>query len=209
MIAAFAAALLAVTDPQCTTSTRQDEIAIGAQPMDEQRFWAIIDRTALHEANPEDQMEALRAELETLSAQEVLAFRNRFEAQLARAYTWDLWAAAYVAHGGASDDGFEYFRRWMVSKGQVVFERLLAHPDDLPDLLVPDLEGVLEFEEILYVTNDVWGEKSGQDGAEMPIDMGSMTLGREPSGEPFEDDPEYLERRLPKTWARFGKQPLQ
>lgn len=176
--------------------------------MDEQQFWAIVDRTALHEANPEDQMEALRVELEGLSADEILAFRNQFEAQLARAYTWDLWAAAYVAHGGASDDGFEYFRRWMVSKGRTVFERLLAHPDDLPDVLVSDVEGVLEFEEILYVTNDAWGAKSGLDAAEMPFDMASMTLGREPQGEPFEDDPEYLARRLPKTWARFGNQPL-
>ena len=176
--------------------------------MDEQRFWAIIDRTALHEADPEGQTDALRAELEGLSADEVLAFRNIFEAQLARAYTWDLWAAAYIAHGGASDDGFEYFRRWMVSKGRVVFERLLAHPDDLPDVLVYDIEGVLEFEEILYVTNDVWSEKSGQDAAEMPIELASVTLGREPQGEPFDEDSEHLERRLPKTWARFGNRPL-
>lgn len=175
--------------------------------MDEQRFWAIVDRTAARGADPDEQTEALRAELQALSADEVLAFRIVFEAQLGRAYTWDLWAVAYVAHCGASDDGFEYFRRWMVSRGRAAFEHLLDHPDDLPDMLVADVEGVLEFEEILYVTDEVWSEKTGQDVGVMPIVM-AVEPGSEPTGEPFDDDPAQLESRFPKTWARFGRHPL-
>ena len=197
-----------VTVPQSAASIPQAAEATRAQPMDTVHFWKIIDRTAAHEADPERQMDALRSELEALSADEVLAFRNAFEAQLLRAYSWDLWAVAHIAHGSASDDGFEYFRRWMVSKGSTVFEHLIARPDDLPDMLVDDLEGVLEFEEILYVTDEVWSEKTGQDAADMPGESGLMTFGREPRGEPFEEDPEHLERRAPKTWARFGNSPL-
>lgn len=208
MIALVAAALLASACAPDETRVAQAVETGSVQAMDETRFWAIVDRTAVHGSDPERQVEALRSELEALSAEDVVAFRNAFEAQLARAYTWDLWAVAYVAHGGASDDGFEYFRRWMVSKGRTVFERLLARPDDLPDLLVAGFDDILEFEEILYVTDEVWAEKTGQDGSEMPGDPTTMTIGREPRGEPFEEDPQHLAQRLPKTWARFGNRPL-
>ena len=208
MIAILAAAALASTCAPDETRVQQASQTRVVQAMDEPHFWAIVDRTAVHESDPDRQVEALRSELTALTAEEVLAFRNAFEAQLARAYTWDLWAVAYVAHGGASDDGFEYFRRWMVSRGRAVFEHLLAHPDDLPNMLVADVEGVLEFEEILYVTNDVWGEKTGQTGDAMPAGPVSLTPGREPRGEPFDEDPEHLAQRLPKTWARFGNRPL-
>jgi hypothetical protein len=42
----------------------------------------------------------------------------------------------------------------------------------------------------------------------MPVETVSVTIGQEPLGEPFEDDPAYLESRVPKTWARFGNRPL-
>lgn len=208
MTALLAAALLAAACAPGETRVQQATEASAAQAMDEARFWAIVDRTARHKVDPEQQVEALRSELVALSAEEVVSFHNAFEAQLARAYTWDLWAVAHVAHGGASDDGFEYFRRWMVSQGRAAFEHLLAHPDDLPDMLAADVAGVLEFEEILYVTDEVWAVKTGQDGGEMPVDLTSMTVGREPRGEPFEEDQEHLAKRLPKTWARFGNRPL-
>ena len=208
MVLAFAAALMISASPPGLAPLQRHDGATQMQPMDEQSFWTIIDRTAIYEADPARQIDALRAELEHLSADEVVAFRNLFEVQLKRAYTWDHWAVTYVVHGGASDDGFEYFRRWMVSKGHAVFEHLLVHPDDLADMVVADVDGVLEFEGILYVTNDVWSEKTGQDAAEMPMNLDLMTMGLEPLGEPFVDDPAHLERRLPKTWARFGNDPL-
>jgi hypothetical protein len=208
MIGLFAAAWLSCSYPPETARILQARPPTAAVAMDAPAFWAIVDRTAVHESDPDRQLEALRAELVALTAEEVIAFRNAFEAQLERAYSWDLWAVAYVAHGGASDDGFEYFRRWMVSKGRASFERLLTRPDDLADMLVDEVEGGLEFEEILCVADEVWSEKTGLDPAEMPVDLVSMTAGREPRGVPFEDDPEHLESRIPKTWARFGAHPL-
>ncbi|MFD8951587.1 DUF4240 domain-containing protein [Streptomyces xanthophaeus] len=45
-----------------------------------------------------------------------------------------LWAAAYLAHGGCSDDGFDYFRGWLIAQGCDVFERVAADPDALAEL---------------------------------------------------------------------------
>jgi hypothetical protein len=127
-----------------------------------------------------------------------------------RSYKWDLWGAAYVVHGGASDDGFEYFRRWLISKGRGVFERVVAEPDDLADLLVPEVEGVLEFEEFSYVAGDVWSQRTGKGIDEFYAAATSDRVlpGAAPQGTPFEEDEAFLSTRYPKLWRRFGETPL-
>jgi hypothetical protein len=42
---------------------------------------------------------------------------------LAASYRTVLWAAACLINGGYSDDGFEYFRGWLIVQGRDVFER--------------------------------------------------------------------------------------
>src|ERR1700731_1618466 len=85
------------------------------------------------------------------------SFEAAFRRYLNMAYTWDLWGAASVIHGGCSDDGFEYFRRWLVLRGRDVYEDALADPDSLAQLNSqsgPD--GIWEFEEIYYVVPQVF-----------------------------------------------------
>ena len=86
----------------------------SAMPADQ--FWQIIERAARSEGDPDAHLEALRMGLSELSAEEVISFEVAFRRCLNEAYTWDLWGAAYVVQGGCSDDGFEYFRRWLVSR---------------------------------------------------------------------------------------------
>ncbi|MFL6076856.1 MAG: DUF4240 domain-containing protein [Mycobacteriales bacterium] len=35
---------------------------------------------------------------------------------MAESYQGDLWGAAYLINGGASDDGFDYFRGWLIAR---------------------------------------------------------------------------------------------
>jgi hypothetical protein len=84
--------------------------------MDDNRFWELVNST-VHDSQNQQQAR-LRSVLSKLNADEVEAFDAEFHRQMARAYTWDLWGAAYVIHGGASDDGFVYFRRWLVARGE-------------------------------------------------------------------------------------------
>ena len=92
-----------------------------ASPMQGDKFWQIVKRAAESDHDPDAHAEVLRAELRKLSLQEIISFEVAFRRYLNEAYTWDLWGAAYVIHGGCSDDGFEYFRRWLVSRGRDVY----------------------------------------------------------------------------------------
>ncbi|WP_162916643.1 DUF4240 domain-containing protein [Dongia deserti] len=180
--------------------------------MTEDRFWSLIDRTIAFEADPERQLSALRQVLGALTPAEIEAFERAFHREQARAYNWDLWGAAYVLHGGASDDGFEYFQRWLISKGRATFEKVVADPDSLAAILAPDPGGVCEFEEFAYVAGQVWAEKTGIEPLTDPQGRFPYTgalAAAEPSGESFQEDQAYLAKRYPKLWARFGETPLQ
>ncbi|CAN5338749.1 DUF4240 domain-containing protein [soil metagenome] len=176
--------------------------------MEPDRFWAIIDGTTKLEGDSERQLAALSKALNRLSLADIQRFEAAFDATMRRSYNWDFWAADYVAHGGASDDSFEYFRCWLISKGRVIFEYVLANPDSLADSLAPDLHGVLEFEDFAYVAREVWSQKARPPGQEMPNTAPMMYVGVEPSGTPFAEDDAELARRLPRLWKRFGEKPL-
>src|SRR6266567_9523959 len=90
---------------------------LSTKPMSDERFWGLIGRTTVLESDPESQIEALRSGLRRLSVEDIEAFEAAFDRHMKRSYSWDLWGATYVVHGGASDDAFEYFRCWLISKG--------------------------------------------------------------------------------------------
>ena len=102
-----------------------------AHSMPADKFWHIIARSAQSDHDPHAHMEVLRGAIRGLSLEEIISFEAAFRRYLNEAYNWDLWGAAYVVNGGCSDDGFEYFRRWLVSRGRDVYEIAITSPDSL------------------------------------------------------------------------------
>jgi hypothetical protein len=178
--------------------------------MSAEEFWRIIKGAAESAHDPDAHVQALRTALRELTLDEIISFEVTFRRYLNQAYTWDLWGAAYVIHGGCSDDSFEYFRRWLVSRGRDVYEAALADPDSLARQVVQAGPGnVWEFEEIYYVARDIFEEKGGVGGDVRDYSEPEAGLGGPgPSGEPFTEDEEHLARRYPKLWQRFGGAPL-
>jgi len=191
---------LALTMASCLATK-----AGAVTPMSDDRFWTIMDRTATLERRPDAQSRALHQELASLSAEDVAAFDAAFERQMQRAYSWRLWGAAYIANGGCSDDGFVYFRLWLISKGRRVFDAVLQDPDALADFHpTPGPDGVYEFEAFGYVAREVLAQKGVGEGAGLPDgDPGDPS----PAGEPFQDAPAWLAAHYPKLWKRFGTHP--
>ncbi len=103
--------------------------------MNPAEFWAIIEPTIAYRLDQDGQRRALEAELSKLSLDDIVAFDGEFQRMLRAAYSWELWGAAYVVNGGASDDGFEYFRRWLIAQGERAYRKVLSDPDALGDLV--------------------------------------------------------------------------
>lgn len=155
--------------------------------MDEETFWELVDE-ARAEAGSDDELflRTLQSGLLELPPNAIEGFRDRLDEMLARAYRWDLWAAAYIINGGCSDDAFEYFRGWLVSRGRVIFEAALLDPETLSGLVPADPDWVAEFEEILYLPVYTLEQKTGQE-VPLPDPLEAPENTTEPEGEPWDE----------------------
>jgi hypothetical protein len=161
--------------------------------MDAPTFWNLI--ATSKEAGRDDvdrQIEVLTETLATLPPEEIVAFDRTFRALMATAYRWDLWAAAYIINGGCSDDGFEYFRAWLIAQGERVFRDALSDPETLVDRADPDAEA----EGMLYAAATAYESRVG---AHLPD---AESFPSDPAGEPWDD--EDLHQMYPKLWTKFS-----
>ncbi|MCP3804234.1 DUF4240 domain-containing protein [Allokutzneria sp. A3M-2-11 16] len=165
--------------------------------MDENNLWRLVEEAAAGAADVEEQAERLTELLTGLAPIEVVEFERLFEVQLARADRWDLWAAAYVALGGCSDDGFDYFRSWLISLGRKAFEVALADPDAMAGLGYDD-EDFGDGEALMCAAGRAYRRLTGEELPEVALPPGDTT------GEPFDgDDWDGLVLRFPRIAARF------
>jgi Protein of unknown function (DUF4240) len=179
--------------------------AEGNNMMDENEFWTIVDGTLSGSAGQSMQLATFKSLFRKFDGPELITFENTFNEMRKRTYRWDVWGAAYLMNDGASDDGFEYFMRWLISRGRKVFEAALENPDSLAS--TPDQE-YYEFEEFATVAAEVWQEKTGIDPWQDEVGRFPYTGAApadDPTGKAFEGTPEYFESHYPNLWKRFGE----
>ena len=117
----------AVVALACTPQERAAAVAQqpGTAP---DRFWALVERAREGGDRCGRVASRLTDTLEKLPPASIEEFGHELSSRMAESYRWDLWAVAYVANGGASDDGFDYFRGWLLTRGRTQFERALRDP---------------------------------------------------------------------------------
>ena len=194
-----------------------NELHPVSELMNEACFWAIINQSlAVAEAENDDiaeqqetQFAALKAALLALDWQDIIAFENRFDQLHFASYRQDLWCAAYLMCGGCSDDGFDYFRYWLASRGEAVFQATLANTDSLADYpFVTADDDYYEFEDFAYVADGVFAEKFRSDLYEYADFRPEIPEIPEIKFEWSDDDPESMKRICPKLFAKFAEQHL-
>jgi len=162
--------------------------------MNETIFWELIEKTKRGSAGDEDeQVSQLERVLEAYSPEEILEFDRLFHEQMRRSYRRDLWAAAYIINGGCSDDGFDYFRAWLIAQGRDIFKLALKDPESLTETAEADVE----LELIMYAHINAYEKKTG----------GKFPYPRHPAseltGEEWEETEECLQQKFPKLFERF------
>ncbi|WNV84654.1 DUF4240 domain-containing protein [Umezawaea sp. Da 62-37] len=176
--------------------------------MDIDTFWALIAAARARATDPTD-AEAVAAAASALLAarppDEIVAAQQVFWDLMAQSYRNPLWAAAYLVNGGCSDDGFDYFRGWLIAQGREVFERAVQDPDTLADVpavvaAAPDGDE-MEGEDVLGIA---WNAHIKATGEQLP--RGASTI-RYPDLDPdwgfdFDDEAE-MTRRLPRLAALY------
>lgn len=162
--------------------------------MNEEEFWKLIQRSKRGTEDCDDQSEKLTELLTKLDLKEITDFDRNLLKQRIKSYRYDIWAVAYIINGGCSDDGFEYFRGWLIAQGKEFFNAVLENPEYTAKK-VKDGDGI-ECEEILYVAYEAYKKRTGD---EMP--PAKLKYPSKPKGKRWEEDD--LEKMYPKLYKRF------
>jgi len=158
-------------------------------------FWMLIDEINIASKGDMDQKcKLLQARLEPLDEEQLGDFITHFDRARISAYTRTLWDAAYLIHGGCSDDCFIDFRSTLISLGRKTFERAVENPDTLAELNFDDGVEDYFFEGFQYVMFEV-AENNFE-----KIPGETQNFPDEPSGEVWsEAQKQKFIERLPKS----------
>ncbi|RKN42649.1 DUF4240 domain-containing protein [Micromonospora endolithica] len=174
------------------------------------QFWQLIDRARSGGGGEPDAVAARTvALLAQLPPEEITGYAQHQSRVLAASYRVDLWGAAYLINGGASDDGFAYFRGWLMTQGRDVFAGAVADPDslaELPKVRAAALSGEeFECEDMLAAPWEAYRKATATDLPAAPA------AAREPDLNDFWDfdDEEEARRRLPRLAALFVEPPAE
>ena len=166
--------------------------------MNKQEFWQIITNAKKESSGSyEIQQNLVLGQLLTLSLDDVVQFDHIYNEFMDSAYTWDLWAAAYIIQGGCSDDCFMDFRGWLISRGEEVYKKALINPETLSEL--NDLSEDTDWEGFGYLASTAYEQLTGED---IPADK-SRRHPVEPHGEEWEEEdlPKLLPRLSSIYWS--------
>ena len=166
--------------------------------MDTEGFWSVVESAQSGQCS--DVASAVQATLERLPQPEVADYCRIFDSYMDALYSWELWGVAYIFKGGCSDDGFEYFRGWVVSQGRSVTELALSDPEGFGLTLSPDADPYeWECEEMIYAGASAYKTQTGDFGPPR-----AAALPAAPSGEEWEESAEGLRSRFPRLTAHWG-----
>ncbi len=160
------------------------------------QFWNIVEKVrSASDGDMDRKCKLLDVELRRLPLDEVRSFYAHFDECFDRAYSWELWAAAYIIGGGCSDDAFTDFRSTLISMGRQTFESALADPQSLADIdYDPDER---HYEGYQYVPAKVEKDLSG--GQRF---LRSRPHPKEPSGKVWDED--KVNDLYPKLAEKYG-----
>jgi len=143
------------------TTRRKAVAAEQIAPLEPAIFWQHLAAARRGTADDCEMLaEKLTARLARRPKAEIIAFDLRLEELMNQASRWDVWGAAYLINGGCSDDGFAYFRGWLIAQGEEVFTRALADPETLVETIDPG--EVAECEGLLIAAPMAYELKTGE-----------------------------------------------
>src|SRR5690349_17363678 len=130
--------------------------------MSPDEFWHLVE-LAKNESGADlsRRYDALVRLLSEYEPADIVQFDNIVNELIAESYRWDLWGVARLMNDGCSNDGFQDFRRWLISSGEQIYREALANPDSLGEQAGKENETF--FEPFGWVAREAYGRRTGMD----------------------------------------------
>jgi hypothetical protein len=199
---AFADILEMLSDPDWQTACEDIELlkadkkrksvaAADKRRLTEAVFWELIETAKNQAASVRERVEILRESLSRFSAANVKRFHTQLLLRLHELNTSDIWALAYIVHGGCSDDAFDYFRQWIITEGKAAFELAKSSVEQFAETV--GFSDDPQCEELLSLAPEVYEEKKAA-----PLAMRDGTAEEA-------CEPQWQEEDLPKLFPGICK----
>ena len=162
--------------------------------MDDPLFWEIVSGSRSEAPELPDQLNVLEQLLQSFPAPEIKRFAMLYGKFMKQLYHWNVWALAYAARGGCSDDAFMEFRTWLILQGDpALLELAIKEPAAAAARVPRDLE--LPEGTLLPMIDEIHLARAGKT-FEWP-----MTDLERPKGKEWPE--EELEARYPELVAHY------
>ena len=165
-------------------------------------FWSQFSAAA--DAPVEQRLSALGSSLARLDAAALVVFHQHLEHAIARGHARTISALAALLGEGGSDDLFEDFVAWLVSRGRRFYEAALKDPDALAS---ESLRVDCGYDALLGVLFDAYARRTGGDGSAV-LDArpeSEIAFARLTERELPEWDDDALRRAFPKLFEMRGR----
>jgi len=186
------------------STVQKQNIEKTSEMLDENLFWSIISSSLEKSNNQDSQEKFLVNYLTKLSPKEIIGFRLRTDKLLYDTYNSEMWCAGYIMNGGCSDDSFEYFRNWLISRGKETYYNAKENPDSLISEVDED-EEYYDFEGFWYVALTAFKKVTGENLYDFISDDFVTNEGNYPNFEFTweEEEPETMQKICPKLFEKL------
>lgn len=146
-------------------ATKPDPRKIGTE-----LFWGLIEESANQSETTAEQVVKLGDSLREFKAIEIKRFQSFYCKLMKSLYHWNVWALAYAARDGCSDDAFEEFRTWLILQGN---SKLIDTAISTPHLAAPDVPKNPDLPEasLLFTIGDAYMRRKGEPLKACRIDL--------------------------------------
>jgi len=138
--------------------------------IDMELFWALIQRSASQSESTTEQVVKLGGALQAFKATEIRRFQSLYCKLMKKLHHWNVWALAYAARDGCSDDAFEEFRTWLILQGE---PKLIDTAISTPHLAAKDVPKEPDLPEgsLLFTISDAYMQRKGEPLTACEIDL--------------------------------------
>ena len=151
----------------CIDKLKDIETAIQAETgeMNKDTFWKIIESAKEGCGGDMSKMpQVLKNDLSVLQDESIKKFGEIMSEYINNSDKMGLWSAGLAMNKlGCSDDGFYYFRNWLVGQGKDTYMNALKNPDSLANADVKPVDGYYELEGMSYAAYSALDMRTGYD----------------------------------------------
>ena len=76
-------------------------------------------------------MNYLVEKLSNRSYEEIFSFGIIVDEIMLESYNQRLWCASYLLNGDTREESFDFFRLWLISQGEKIYNDVMKNPDNL------------------------------------------------------------------------------